>query len=64
MAEKEFGFDVWLKTEPELLLVARPSPPRDTIMADRLSASNASSGPVETGIHKVKARFTTRVYGI
>lgn len=45
MAEKELGFDVWFKTEPEPVLVAHPSPPCDTIMAGQLSAPNASSRP-------------------
>lgn len=64
MAENEFGFDVWFKMEPELVLVAHPSPPCDTIMADQLPASIASSCRVETGIHKVIRRFTTQVHGI
>lgn len=59
MAENEFGFDVWFKMEPELVLVARPSLPCDTIMADQLSASNGSSCRVETGSHKVIRGFTT-----
>lgn len=64
MAENEFGFDVWFKMEPELVLVAHPSLPCDTIMADQLSASNASSCRVETATHKVIGRFTTRIYAI